>query len=170
MSNNFRPSQILRLFTGVLLSFCIAVGLGACRSGDSNPSIKPGKAELLSGRIERLYDTAYGLVRIDRLNVEGSAVVAAARGHGSADAVSQQASDLGARYAATYISQLQTIKKSPRAKVEAAVDAVHAADPSNPRQRLVYTVLKRHLNSVYAGLELAASDIAQDYASARYMP
>jgi hypothetical protein len=142
--------------------------LCGCRGGDG-ATPKPSKAEVISMKVNELYELGYGLVRIDRLNVEGAAVTGAALGQNAADNVGQQATDLGFNYGTLYVNKLREIRKFPRSSVEAAVDARYAANPSAPANRLVYSTLKLHLSSAFAGLNLDPADVVQDYASVRYM-
>jgi hypothetical protein len=144
---------------------CLLCG---CRGGDGTTP-KPSKAEVISLRVNELYELGYGLVRIDRLNVEGVAVTGAARGQNAADNVGQQATNLGFNYGTLYVNKLREVRKLPRSSVEAAVDARYAANPSAPANRLVYSTLKRHLSSAFAGLNLDPADVVQDYAGVRYM-
>jgi hypothetical protein len=148
--------------------FCALALLAGCRSGDPDRP-KLSKAEMTNIKVADLYEKGYALVRIDRINVEGTAVTAAARGRNAADNVGQQAADLGFSYATSYVSALREIRRFPRSGVEAAVDARYAGNPSAPSNRLVYPVLKRHLSSTFAGLDLDPADVIQDYASVRYM-
>lgn len=147
---------------------CSIFTISSCRSGD--PAVpKSSKAEVISAKVDELYKLGFGLVRIDRLNVEGTAVTAAARGRAAADNVSQQSADLGFGYGTSYVNKLREIRKLPRAAVENAVNTRYASDPSAPSNKLVYPVLKRHLSSTYVGLNIDAADAIQDYASVRYM-
>jgi hypothetical protein len=147
---------------------CSIFTLCSCRSGD--PGVpKPSKAEVISAKVDELYNLGFGLVRIDRLNVEGTAVTAAARGRAAADNVGQQSADLGFGYGTSYVNKLREIRKLPRTAVENAVDSRYASDPSAPSNKLVYPVLKRHLSSTYVGLNIDPADAIQDYASVRYM-
>jgi hypothetical protein len=142
--------------------------LCGCRSGDG-AAPKPSKAEAINMKVNELYELGYGLVRIDRINVEGAAATRAARGQNAADNVGQQATDLGFNYGTLYVNKLRELRKLNRSSVEAAVDARYASNPSAPANRLVYPVLKRHLSSAFAGLNLDPADAVQDYASVRYM-
>jgi len=151
-----------------VLLLCILVSLCGCRSGDPGAS-KPSKEEVIRSKVDELYKLGFGLVRIDRLSVEGTAVMAATRGRNAADNVGQQASDLGFGYGTSYVNKLREIRKFPRSAVEAAASARYSSDPSAPSNKLVYPVLKRHLNSTYVGLNLDPADAIQDYASVRYM-
>jgi len=166
-SVHIRPSyaapSVLQVVAVLALAF-----LCGCRSGDGSVP-KPTKAEVISMKVNELYELGYGLVRIDRLNVEGAAVTGAARGQNAADNVGQQATDLGFNYGTLYVNKLREVRKLNRSSVESAVDARYASSPSAPANRLVYPVLKRHLSSAFAGLNLDPADAVQDYASVRYM-
>ena len=156
-------SSVVQLVAIICLGF-----LCGCRSGDG-AAPKPSKAEAINMKVNELYELGYGLVRIDRINVEGAAVTGAARGQNAADNVGQQATNLGFNYGTLYVNKLREVRKLPRSSVEAAVDARYASNPSAPENRLVYPVLKRHLSSAFAGLNLDPADAVQDYASVRYM-
>jgi len=163
-----RPAPVVAFTLLQVLMVAALVTLSGCRAGDGTVP-KVSKSELASIKVDELYKLGFGLVRIDRLDVEGVAVTEAARGRNAADNVGQQASDLGFSFGTLYVNKLRELRKLPRSSVEVAVNTRYGSNPAAPENRLVYPVLKRHISSVFAGLNLAPLDVVQDYASVRYM-
>ena len=158
----FYPAKILSSFAVLFLVFS-AIFLTAC-GGYSQPKPLPTLPE----DIAKLIRDGTSLCKLDVLQVEGGAAIGAYKGRESAAAHSWEVSGLAQRFAQNYSDALRNVRKFPKHIAVAELNRQFYLQPPAPTNQLIYQVILRHVDNIYAGLQISSADIQQDFEAQRY--
>jgi len=156
------PSIVRSALKAILIFLAAALTFG-CQSSD-----RTARAIALEKDVRKLSVSAEAFCRLDTLDVEGSATLAAHAHGGRTDTLQEDVAKLSSDYSRRYLRELEKLKKYPRSDVENQLR--HSGMKylaAMGMQDLLPTVL-RHLNRVYLGMPLTAADVIQDFQSLRY--
>ena len=158
----FYQAKILSSLAVLFLVFS-AIFLTAC-GGYSQPKPLP----TLPADVARLIRDGTSLCKLDVLQVEGGASIGAHKGRESATAHSWEVSGLSQQYAQNYCDSLRKVRKFPKHIAVAELTRQFYLQPPAPTNQLIYQVILRHVDNIYAGLQISSADIQQDFEAQRY--
>ena len=156
------PAKI-SLFSFVFILIAALIFFTGC-GGYSEPKPLP----TLPTDIAKLIRDGTALCKLDVLQVEGGAAIGAYKGRESAAAHSWEVSGLAQRFAQNYSDALRNVRKFPKHIAVAELNRQFYLQPPAPTNQLIYQVILRHVDNIYAGLQISSADIQQDFEAQRY--
>jgi len=119
--------------------------------------------------VQKLFETATDICKLDILEIEGAAVLSANAPRDRSATYRKEVEMLSRRSAEIYFKSLTSIKKQyPRHDVEKEILNTHGSSQNPAQILMIGPVISNHLNKVYLGLPISPQDVSQDFQSLRY--